>query len=91
MVGQAEHSGRHGINLGPPRRLRGPRGVAVVRKIIGGLWVHRRVYIFKNEKGIYVEDHLELFKTLADAREFINKILDGTNKKEPVVVGTWEE
>lgn len=44
----------------------------------------------KDEQGICVENHLEIFPTWNDAREFINKILDGTNKKEPRIVGIWE-
>ena len=60
-------------------------------KLSDGIYVHRGYWIVKDEQGICVEGHLEIFKTWNDAREFINKFLDGTNKKKPVIVGLWKE
>ena len=45
--------------------------------------------IVKDEQGICVEGYLHIFKTFNDARNFIDKISDGSNKKEPVIVGEW--
>ena len=61
-----------------------------MKKISDGIYSHRGYDIIKDEQGIWVENHLEIFKSYNDAKEFINKIMDGTNKKEPVVIGTWE-
>ena len=38
-------------------------------------------------RAIYVVGHLEIFPTWNDAKEFINKFEDGTNKKDPRVIG----
>ena len=46
--------------------------------------------ILKDEQGIWVEHHLELFPTWNDAKAFINKIHDDTNKKEPRIIGEWK-
>ncbi len=62
-----------------------------MRKISDGIYVHRNLWITKDEQGICVEGHLEIFPTWNDAREFINKWLDGTNKKEPRIIGEWHE
>ena len=62
-----------------------------MKKLATDIYIHRGNWIVKDEQGICVENHLEIFKTWNDAREFINKILDGTNKKEPVIVGFWKE
>lgn len=61
-----------------------------MKKISDTLYLHRGRLILKDEQGIYVEHHLHLFKTWTDAREFINQILDGTNKKTPVIIGEWK-
>lgn len=61
-----------------------------MRRIADGIYIHKGCLIMKDEQGICVENHLEIFPTWNDAREFINKILDGTNKKEPRIVGIWE-
>ena len=60
-----------------------------MKKICNGLWMHRGKCIFKDEQGIIVENSLHLFKTLTDARAFIDKTHDGSNKRDPVVVGEW--
>jgi len=72
----------------PPRRLRGQKGVTM-KKICDSLWMHRGKCIFKDDQGIFVENCLHLFNTLTDARLYIDKIHDGSNKREPVIVGEW--
>ncbi len=62
-----------------------------MRKIANDIYAHRGYDIFKDNQGIWVESHLELFPTWNDAREFINKLLDETNKKEPRIIGMWNE
>ena len=52
-----------------------------MQKITDGIYTHRGCSIIKNEQGIWIDNWLYIFKTLNDAREFINKITDGTNKK----------
>lgn len=61
-----------------------------MRKISDGIYRHRGYMILKDEQGIWVENHLHLFKTWTDAREFVNQLIDGTNKKEPVIIGEWK-
>lgn len=61
-----------------------------MKKLTDGIYTHREYDIFKDEQGIWVENHLELFPTWNDAKEFINKLLDGTNKKEPRIIGEWK-
>ncbi len=34
---------------------------------------------------------LNLYKTLEDAKQAINKVMDSTNTREPRIVGTWED
>lgn len=60
-------------------------------KIANDIYFHRGYCIFKDGQGIWVENHLELFPTWNDAREFINKMLDSTNKTEPRIIGEWKE
>lgn len=62
-----------------------------MRKITDGIYSHKGLMILQDEQGIWVEGHLELFPTWNDAREFINKIHDGTNKVEPRIIGEWQE
>lgn len=61
-----------------------------MRKIADGIYTHRGSEILKDEQGIWVAGWLYLFKTYTDARFFIDKIIDGTNKREPVIVGEWK-
>ena len=60
-----------------------------MRKVTNDIYVHRNRWIIKDEQGIYVEGFLHLFKTFNDAKNFIDKIHDGTNKKEPIIIGEW--
>jgi len=62
-----------------------------MNKLCDNIYTHRGYWIIKDKQGICVENHLEIFKAWNDAREFINKIIDGTNKSEPRIVGTWKE
>ena len=61
-----------------------------MRKISNDIYIHRGYWILRDERGICVENHLEIFKTWNDAREFINKFIDSTNKTEPRIIGMWE-
>lgn len=61
-----------------------------MKKLCNGIYMHRGNDIIKDEQGIWVCGYLYLFKTLNDAKEFINKVMDGTNKKEPQIVGEWQ-
>lgn len=61
-----------------------------MKKIVDGMYVHRGVWIHTDEQGIWVEGWEHLFKTYNDARNFIDKIHDGSNKKEPVIIGKWD-
>lgn len=60
-----------------------------MKKLADDIYTHRNHWIFKDEQGIFVEGYLSLFPTWGDAKEFINKIMDGTNKKEPRIIGEW--
>ena len=60
-----------------------------MKKIADGIYKHCNRWIFTDNQGIFVEHHFELFKTYEDAKQFINKIHDGSNTREPVIVGTW--
>ena len=60
-----------------------------MKKLVDGVYIHRRHLITKDEQGICVEDNLEIFPTWNDAREYVNKIMDGTHKKEPRIIGMW--
>ena len=62
-----------------------------MKKLSDGIYIHRGYWIVKDEQGICVENHLEIFKTWNDAKEFINKLLGGTNKAEPRIIGMWKE
>lgn len=62
-----------------------------MRKISDGIYIHRGKCIIKDEQGIWVEGHLEIFQTFNDAREFINQWIDGTNKIKPRIIGEWKE
>lgn len=62
-----------------------------MKKITEGIYVHRGHDIIKDKQGIWVAGILYLFPTLSDARAYIDKIIDGTNKKVPVISGEWSE
>lgn len=61
-----------------------------MKKLANNIWIHRRVAILKDAQGIWCENSLHLFKTLTDACAYIDKTLDGTNKREPRIVGEWD-
>jgi hypothetical protein len=61
-----------------------------MRKISNGLYEHRGSWIWTDNQGICVEDYPHIFKTYTDARLFIDKILDGTHKREPKIIGEWK-
>lgn len=62
-----------------------------MKKLATDIYIHRGHLVIKDEQGICVENHHEIFPTWNDAREFINKMMDGTNKTEPRIIGTWKE
>lgn len=62
-----------------------------MKKLTEDVYTHRGYWIIKDKQGICIENHLEIFKTWNDAKEFINKITDGTHKKEPRIIGEWKE
>lgn len=49
-----------------------------MKKISDGIYSHRGYDIIKDEQGIWVENHLEIFKSYNDAKEFIKNY--GRNK-----------
>lgn len=60
-----------------------------MRKVFNGVYEHRGVMILENKDGWVVDDCLHIFKALIDAKEYINKFLDGTNTREPRIVREW--
>lgn len=60
-----------------------------MQKIVDGMYIHRGYVITKDDQGISINGHLHLFKTFTDARAYIDKYHDGSNKKEPVIIGEW--
>lgn len=61
-----------------------------MKRLADGIYIHRGWLMIKDEQGICIENHLEIFPTWNDAREFINKIMDSTNKTEPRIIGMWK-
>ena len=61
-----------------------------MQKIAQGIYKHKGRWIFTDNQGIFVENRMELLKTYEDARQLIDKLHDGSNTREPVVVGTWK-
>lgn len=55
------------------------------------IYVHRKIWITRYNQGIGTEFDLNLFRTFADARRYIDKKLDGTHDKEPIIIGQWRE
>lgn len=72
-----------------PEPLKTGRMEDGMKRLTDGIYIHKGKWIVKDEQGICVEGHLEIFKTWNDAREFINKFIDGTNKIEPRIIGEW--
>lgn len=66
-------------------------GGIAIKKITDGIYTHRGYTIFNEEGEIWVENHLELFPTLIDAKEWINLRIDGTNKRIPKIIGEWKQ
>lgn len=62
-----------------------------MKKISEGVYVHRGYDIIKDNQGIWISGFLVLFQSLNDAKEYINQHLDGTNKHDPRIIGTWSE
>lgn len=58
-------------------------------KIVENVYIHRGYVISKDDQGIRIHGCLHLFKTFADAKAYIDKYHDGSNKKEPVITGEW--
>ena len=59
-------------------------------KIAPGIYKHKGRWIFTDSQGIFVEHHMHLFATYEDAKQFINKKHDGSNTREPKIVGEWK-
>ena len=61
-----------------------------MRKVTDDIWKHRGYFICREFDG-YTTDctciMLNVYKTLSDVTEAINKVLDGTNKTEPRIIG----
>lgn len=62
-----------------------------MQKIAPGTYKHRNRWIFTDDQGIFVEHRMELMATYSDARQLIDKLHDGSNKKEPKIVGEWKD
>ena len=62
-----------------------------MRKLAENIWDYKRETIIRDSQGIYVAGHLELFKTLDDAKQWIDKKHDGSNTKEPKIIGMWKD
>ena len=64
------------------------------RIIKNEIYIHRGVMLTRwndeTNKGIGTDIDLKLFKTFADARRYIDKHLDGTHDKEPIIIGEWK-
>lgn len=60
-----------------------------MQKIANGIYTHRGNWIYENKDGWIVDNCLHIFKALTDAREYINQVMDGTNKREPRIVREW--
>jgi len=62
-------------------------GGMVMKYIIKGYYIHRNKLINKCPYGWEVENCLNIFKTLNDAKQYINQKCDGTNTKTPEIIG----
>lgn len=60
--------------------------------ITRGTYSHRGIWInyWKELGGWMLDNDLRVYKTLADARNAVNKRLDGTHSTEPRVLGEAE-
>lgn len=55
------------------------------------IYTHRGVWITRYNQGIGTDIDLKLFRTFADAKRYIDKKLDGTHDREPIIIGEWSE
>ena len=58
----------------------------------GQMYLHRGAWIFRtpSKDGWYIDTGcMYVFPTLEDARQYINKIFDGTNTREPRILREW--
>ena len=62
-----------------------------MRHLAPGIYEYRRTLILKSQGGWCYENHLDIYATLEDAKQAINKMMDGTNTREPRVIGQWSE
>lgn len=60
--------------------------------ITRGIYSHRRIWINYWEElgGWMLDNDLRVYKTLTDAKNAVDKRLDGTHKAEPRVLGEAE-
>lgn len=77
-------------SISQPPGIRGERNK--MRCIVKNeIYVHRNIWITRYNQGIGTEFDLNLFRTFADARRYIDKKLDGTHDREPEIIGEWSE
>ena len=70
-----------------------------MRSFGGGLYQYRRYFIlkYKNGKGWWINSDsqyfcdLNVYATIEDCKQAINKREDGTHTREPIIIGRWEE
>ena len=55
-----------------------------------GFYFHRDKIITRFLGGWWIDGDLNIYKTISDAKNAIDKIHDGSNKKEPIIIGTAE-
>ena len=60
------------------------------------MYFHRGQILMRYHKeedgndGIGTDEDDALFATFADARRYVDKRIDGTNDREPVIIGRWK-
>lgn len=62
-----------------------------MKKICNNYYQHKGHDIWRSSQGIQVDNdiNMALYKTLEDARQAVDKYHDGTNTREPRIVGYW--
>ena len=62
-----------------------------MKKLTNSIWSYRKHLLISEHGGYTVHGSelicLNVYKTLRDAKEAINKVMDGTNKLEPRIIG----
>jgi hypothetical protein len=58
-----------------------------MRKLTDTLYWHRGEFIMVFDYGVEAGTWEEVFASVNSAKEFINKVMDGTNKSEPKIIG----